>query len=198
MKRLFGILSLCIGVLTFLTALAITLGHAQTQAMFIPELQRCDDLVCYLGILPGTTAWEQGMTIIRQTSQLKISAYPPMLLRRNPDYTIGLLSRNKDNNNTNPLVVGEINIGIDGPIYAADAIIKLGPPCYVLAFDDQVGLGYPNAIFSLTVSNNTLAPDSRIKHILLRQATASEPCATLRSSSGPATYRWQGFRGYPK
>jgi hypothetical protein len=166
--------------------------------MFIPELQRCDDLVCYLGIVPGTTAWEQGMTIIRQTPQLKISAYPPMLLRRNPDYTIGFLPRNKDNNNTYPLVVGEINIGIDGPIYAADAIIKFGPPCYVLAFDDQLGLGYPNAIFSLTVGNNTLAPDSRIKHILLRQASTNDPCATLSSSSGPATYRWQGFRSYPK
>src|SRR5690348_9609202 len=70
MKRLIRALIALSVILILLCSMAILVGHNQADLPFIPDVARCGGSLCYLGILPGKTLWDDGTKIIRANSQL--------------------------------------------------------------------------------------------------------------------------------
>ena len=183
MKHFFSLVFLCLALLLSSAFVAVRIGHGQPEVTFITELQPCGDSLCYLGILPGTTPWNEALTVIRQAPKLKVADNSDTLfLSANPHYKIGVL----------PL---EINFGeIEDKISAGNVIVRLGQPCYVFPIPGDLILGWPNVLFSVSTGDHTVSAHSRVDHIVLRRRF---DCTDVGQTVATTVYKWRGFGRYP-
>src|SRR5207302_506787 len=135
MKRFIHIFLTCFGLMTFICIASICIGHAQGEVTFIPELDRCGDELCYLGIIPSKTAWDSGIAAIRQDPRLRVSDISDSLFHSSdPPYIVGFLAFKDDGADTHSWVFGEINLHLDvtkSTISTGNVLAKFGEPCFV-------------------------------------------------------------------
>ncbi|MFN8418832.1 MAG: hypothetical protein U0528_06270 [Anaerolineae bacterium] len=193
MKQLFYGLLICFLTLVALATIAVSIGHQRTQTFVILELEHCGSAICYLGIMPGTTSWDDGMMFIRQADQIEMSEHSDLVAqnRYNPRYIVGFLSGKKADETD---VFIEINLAFSSAaIYAGDIIQKFGTPCYVTPSNGSIILGYENTAFLISSKNNQLTPNSYLIRLVVR---LPRPCSI--PDSPLASNNWRGFRRYPK
>lgn len=196
MRRFFSVLTASFVVLTLSCIVAILIGHNQPEISFIPELQRCGDSLCYLGILPGTTPWDEGMNIVRHTPQLKMSySSETLFTSTNPPYAVGFLPLRIDAAGTPLWDFVEIDLNLTPSDISAGAVIaELGSPCYIASFDGNLILGWKNAAFTLPSAATSFSSASPVTHVVLRRPRPVCPGAGPTYTA--SIYKWQGFRRY--
>ncbi|MEP7287319.1 MAG: hypothetical protein ABI947_16305 [Chloroflexota bacterium] len=191
MKKFFRLIFITVTLLSLLCMVAILLGYRQRESVFISELHYCDSTICYLGIVPGITTWDKALPLIRQTTQLDaLDDLAHTYGHKEPAYTVGFLVGGDQDT---PI---EININLtSAKVYAGDLITKFGNPCYVVSFTDGLlGLGYPNALF--TVPTHRLTPFSLIDHVVLLR-DKQNACPPVWPPGSLVVDGWQGFITYP-
>lgn len=195
---LFRRVCLCVAVLFSLCGMVVLVGRQQGEPAIIPELKPCGEMLCYLGILPGTTAWDEGMKLVTQTPHLKVSQVSDTLfLSTEPWYSMSLSPTKRGEADPNDGVVEEVKIDIDKVnIYAGSVIERFGFPCFVLSMSGGLGLGYPNALFVIISDSKWLTAESPISFILLHPPTTWPFCPDAQSIKPVGIYKWNGFRRY--
>ena len=199
MKRsLFNKIGLCVIVLFSLCGMAVLVGRQQNGPGFIPELQACGDALCFLGILPGITSWDEGLNIIKQVPRLKNSTLSDTLfLSVGPRYSIGVSSSRRGEADPNDGLIEEIKISVDeANIYAGALIRQFGLPCFIQSMNGGLNLGYSNAVFVIVSDAHYLTPESPIRYILLRPSTTGPGCPKTQSTGPSTIHQWDGFGRY--
>jgi hypothetical protein len=196
MRRFVSIILVSLIVVSSLCVLAILFGQRQAEEVFISELHYCGSSVCFLGIVPGTTSWDKTLSSIHQAPQLETLETNLLFSHDEQNYVLGFVVGTREGIET-PL---EININL--PTMGMDVgtlIARFGSPCYVVSFSGGgITLGYPNAIFYLSLNANKLSPFSHIDHIRLRPDKL-DYCPTSWPDDFPsAIYSWRGFTAYPQ
>src|SRR5262249_18441289 len=117
--------------------------------------------------------------------------------RSNPSYIVVFLPTKANGSDTNPPVVGEINIGFpEAGFVAGNLIPTFGQPCSVFLWDDGspiLSLEYPNTAFYVSSDAHQLTPLSPVVQALVRRKGL---CTTGQTPAG-VIYSWAGFRRYP-
>lgn len=178
--------------LLLLCGSVVAVSRAQPLREPIPDLGECSGVPCYLGITPGSTAWEDVLS----------------LLSTRPGLTFDYLSRTA---HTLPGPYSRIQFFVSGSgfveeidlnvrktgLRAGDVIVRFGVPCALLVYPGgDVALRYPGIGFFITLvrrhHTRILTPESSVIHVNLLSRVI--PCGKLAADS--PINAWRGFRGY--
>jgi hypothetical protein len=196
MKQFFKLIATCFGLLVSMAVISLRIGIEQAPAPYIPGLSRCGELVCYLEILPGKTAWDDGLRAIHKVPELKAAdTSDKYFISSNPSYKVGFLPY-KYNVDAHSWVFQEININMSElAISVGNVMAVLGPPCFVSSGNGILFLGWPNSAFLVSDSPSSFTPSSQVLHIVIHQHSIA--CPKPGKYDSVRIYEWRGFRDYP-
>jgi hypothetical protein len=179
---------------------AVMVPRVQPRHDAIPDVGRCDEILCFLGILPGKTELETAVAILKNTHNFAPSDYSPdsiVYKQSEPYYRIQFLARSY----LSPNPVDEVDLSFfDKSITVGHIVLQFGPPCAVftgLSNRGRVYLRYPGAVVSLAVEVQAnvalLSTDSPATQInLFDKMRTCEQLAGKYEGDSP----WHGFGKY--
>ncbi len=167
-------------------ALLIGRNHPVQQDL-LRFLSQCDGQPCYLGIVPGKTAWESALRTLEDSPQLEFD----------PDTNI---AANPPGFNGSALIFGsttvdEIELTMrTSTVSIGSMIVRMGPPCAVIYTTDGIlALFYPRLSIQVMTEKSggrqTLKPTSLAYLITLSHNFDS-------CDPPPKGYGYQAWRGF--
>jgi hypothetical protein len=196
MKQFFRLIAICFGLFTLIVAIPICIGHEQASTLIIPGLSKCGEMVCYLGILPGKTAWDDGLSAVHKMPNLEAAdTSDKFFISSDAPYKVGFLPF-KYNVDPHSWVFQEININVsESAISVGNVMLLLGPPCFVSSLRGSIFLGWSNSAFLVSDNPSSFTPSSQVIHVVIHQRSIA--CPKPGQISSADIYEWRGFRSYP-
>ncbi len=193
MWKLLRLILLCFGFIGLLCVAEIIMSHSQPDVEFLPEISKCGDSWCYMGIEPGKTTDFNAQTILGNTPQLTM-VYSPIGGTQDyehyakPPYKLRLF-KSKTN------VVDTINVIPDSTnLIAGKIILNFGSPCRVILEYPSIFLLYPGVSFQFILRGEQIEPFSTLHTIAFNSSSAMD---CVSATNGPLfNYLWSGFRRY--
>jgi hypothetical protein len=190
MNQLLKVYVLCFGLFILCCFIANLIGHQQEDKKFFSDLWWCDNSLCYKGITPGVTLWDDGEKLLQHDPQLSVIDNSSGMVFHNSlsAYSVGVLAASN--------AVREINIAFRYPsIRTGEILNEYGSPCYVTLIGSNMTLHYSNATFLVLSAGYSLLPTFYIARIVLKPPNETF-CTKLGQATVNTLNKWRGFRTY--
>lgn len=184
-RRLVWSTLLCTIVFCVLCSSAIVIGRLQPEQSFMPELQWCDGIPCYMGIILGKTTTDEFAKMVENrsgTSKLngggtEYSLTGPIQVMR---FVTGM-----DN------TIRRIVLDADGlQINAAILIAHWGSPCAISRSENNIVLAFQHIDVWVHTNKWRVALTSPAYQIYLFASDTGDAC------DQPGLLKWRGFTQY--
>ncbi len=189
-----------IGITGFiLCCLAIGFGRIHSipsSAATSFGLDRCDDVPCFRGLIPGKTSWSNALATTGNPPVIGLDrGHPIMSLAQSTDHAL--------------LDAISIDVPPDTTITVSDVINLYGVPCQIYLYSrspttpNVITLRYPGLCVQTGIIEERLTPDSPIRHLyyltsLAPRQGSAVPCGNDLTSSSSAMVMsgWRPWRGF--
>jgi hypothetical protein len=203
MKRLFGLMVICFGVLSLLISVII-IGHKSGEIAVLPELHYCNGTVCLFTIVPNRTTVADAQAALEKTNLFVFSDSSNRMAHKQslPSYKVILQASKAEISSVSELItdIALQFLADQSDLMAGVIIAKFGQPCAIVSdwagSSGRTGLLYPGMeiIFRLDGSSSMdrFGISSAVEHINI--FANAMPCEEL--SQKLTLTRWKGFTFY--
>lgn len=199
MFRWFIIRTLTLWIIIALAmGVAIAIAQTHSDRELIRELDWCNGIGCFLGILPNQKTIEDAKTIVKNSGSFGFTGDSDNAAYKlsQPFYRLNFVPDKYDANKVRELT---LEFPADTRFNAGFVIAYFGMPCRVRLLSDQpgsIGLFYPGMVFTFSTAGqndtSSLKTDSPLEEI---NVFDSQACQWV-TKDNDAIYNWSGFVRY--